>query len=364
MRQGQRPDAQVRGRVRDGAENVLDRLDDLVDEHLAELELTVAVAVAVATTRRLLVQDLVAILGLFLAFLCFVLRQQDERLWQEHDGHGGHAELHEQLCYVCGALPQRHRVLLPHGHADEGVDDARRGVDEVRPFVEDHPIHPAEEADHEDHHGDALANEVSHAPPVESVAPPQQHADGHLHHPEQDGQLHLEGVHKHELVRRAFPRPIQAERVRAHRVFPGRVVVGLPVVALLAVGGAHPLGMKARLEQRQRHREEIVVHEASENSEEAHAQHHVPHHVQNRLGVLEGVCLHYQEDAEAQEQGAVADVAVHHPKDEREGDGGEDRWIRLLILGNTVGVDHLLPRRGEVVGADESGRHRARRALD
>lgn len=39
MREAERPESEVGRRVRDAAEAVLDRVDALVDEHLAELEL-------------------------------------------------------------------------------------------------------------------------------------------------------------------------------------------------------------------------------------------------------------------------------------------------------------------------------------
>ena len=50
MCQGQSPDTQVRGRVRNTAEDELDRLDDLMDEDFTELELLVVAVSPVAAT--------------------------------------------------------------------------------------------------------------------------------------------------------------------------------------------------------------------------------------------------------------------------------------------------------------------------
>eukprot|EP00406_Dinophysis_acuminata_P058516 CAMPEP_0179290446 /NCGR_PEP_ID=MMETSP0797-20121207/41820_1 /TAXON_ID=47934 /ORGANISM="Dinophysis acuminata, Strain DAEP01" /LENGTH=285 /DNA_ID=CAMNT_0020999479 /DNA_START=88 /DNA_END=943 /DNA_ORIENTATION=- len=147
VRQRQRPDTEVGRRVGDGAEHELDGLDDLVDEDLAELEL-LAVPVPVPGVRGLLVdEDVVSLLGLLRLHL--VLEEQDERLGEKHERHRHHGVVHQALRELHGPVPERELVFLVHRHADERVDDARAALDRVHPLVEDHHVHPAEEAEHE-----------------------------------------------------------------------------------------------------------------------------------------------------------------------------------------------------------------------
>ena len=198
MRQRERPDTEVRGSVRNRAEHELDGLDDLVDEDLAELEL-LAVAVAAAVARLLVLQEALVAAGL-LGLRLVVLVEDDEGLREEHERNRDDRVLHQRLGQLDGAVPQGEVVLLAHGHADEGVDDARGLVHGVDPLVEDHHVHPAEEAQEEDHHREALEDEVDHVLLVEGVGPPQQHADEHLQHAEEHGELHLHRVDVQQLV--------------------------------------------------------------------------------------------------------------------------------------------------------------------
>mmetsp|Transcript_49597 Transcript_49597/g.106178 ORF Transcript_49597/g.106178 Transcript_49597/m.106178 type:complete len:209 (-) Transcript_49597:853-1479(-) len=52
----------------------------------------------------------------------------------------------------------------------------------------------------------------------------------------------------------------------------------------------------------------------------------------------------------------MADVAVHHTEEEREGDHGEERGVGLPIARKPVGVDEVLENRCELVLADVGGR--------
>mmetsp|Transcript_63963 Transcript_63963/g.180463 ORF Transcript_63963/g.180463 Transcript_63963/m.180463 type:complete len:277 (-) Transcript_63963:408-1238(-) len=213
---GQRegPDTEVRGRVGDGAEDVLDGLDDLVDEDLPKLELlAVAVAARRGSGALLVLQETVA-LGQGPLLLPVVLPEQDEWLREEHERHRQHCVHHQLLSQLDGARPERVVVLLAHGHTDQRIDDVRGVVNGVRPLVEDHHVHPPEEAEHEDHHRNALKDEIGQAPVVDSVAPAQEQADNHLKHAEKHGEFHLHRVDVEQLISSPMPSPIYTEGIR------------------------------------------------------------------------------------------------------------------------------------------------------
>mmetsp|Transcript_60123 Transcript_60123/g.158157 ORF Transcript_60123/g.158157 Transcript_60123/m.158157 type:complete len:806 (+) Transcript_60123:399-2816(+) len=355
MRQRERPDTEVRRGVRNCTEHELDGLDDLVDEDLAELELLAVAVTAVALVGRLLVlQKTLMAAGLLLLRLV-VLPEEDEGLREEHDRHREDRVHHQRLRHLHGAVPEGELVLLAHGHADEGVDDARGIVDGVDPLVEDHPVHPAEEAEEEDHHREALADKVHQVLRVEGVGPAQEHADEHLQHAEEHGELHLHRVDEQQLVGGADPRPVHADGVGAGTAGVRDVVVRREVAVAVLV-------LEAGLEQLEADREEVVVHEARVHREDAQAEHHVPRREEHGLSVAQVLRIPDQPDAEHEQQGAVTDVSVHHPEDEREGDRGEKGGIRLLVGGDAVGVDHVLEGLGVVVRADVRGRHALRRS--
>mmetsp|Transcript_83668 Transcript_83668/g.233030 ORF Transcript_83668/g.233030 Transcript_83668/m.233030 type:complete len:710 (-) Transcript_83668:106-2235(-) len=349
MGQGEGPDTQVRRRVRDGAQDVLDGLDDLVDEDLAELELLAVAVSSAGAACLLLVDHQMVALGRLLLLRLVVLPQEDEGLREEHERHGERRVLHERLRELDRAVPKREVVLLAHRHADQGVDDVRRVVDRVRPLVQDHDIHPTEEAQHEDHHGDALEDEVGEVSLVQGVAPTEQQPDDHLQNTEKHRQLHLQGVHVQQLIRGPMPSPIQTERVRA-----GPAAV-LDVVDRGELSVAF-LVLESGVEQLQAHGEEVVVHEACEGGEEAEAEDEVARAEEHRLRVAQRLGVPHEPQAGEQKQRAMADVAVHHAEDEGEGDNGQERRVRLLIPGDAVGVDHVLEGLGVLVGADVGGR--------
>mmetsp|Transcript_124880 Transcript_124880/g.266509 ORF Transcript_124880/g.266509 Transcript_124880/m.266509 type:complete len:244 (+) Transcript_124880:461-1192(+) len=232
MGQREGPDAEVGGCVRDCTQNELDGLDDLVDEHLTKLEL-LSVPVVAMTTGSLGVRKKLTCSRILL--LPVVLVEQDERLREEHQRHRANGVLHKCLSELHRAVPEGEKVLLSHGHADQGIDDARRGVYGMHPLVEDHEVHPSEEAKHEDHHGQALKNEVHQALLVEGVAPSQEHPDNHLQHTKQHRELHLQRVHEKELIGGILPGPIQPEGVGARAARVRNVVRGRKVAIAIFV---------------------------------------------------------------------------------------------------------------------------------
>merc|ERR1719352_536917 len=92
------------------------------------------------------------------AFLCLHAHENDGWLWDEHPRNSKHCECHQDPWQRLSK--HRGRVLLPHSHCNQGVDDAWWIVHGRDPLVENHVVHVTEEADHENHHGAALAEEV------------------------------------------------------------------------------------------------------------------------------------------------------------------------------------------------------------
>mmetsp|Transcript_1374 Transcript_1374/g.3654 ORF Transcript_1374/g.3654 Transcript_1374/m.3654 type:complete len:673 (-) Transcript_1374:156-2174(-) len=327
-----------------------------MDEDLAELELLAVPSMAATAARLLLVGHEVVARGGLRLFGLLVLIKEDKRLGKQHDGDGQHSVHHQRLRELHGAIPQGELILLAHRHADQGVDDVRRVVNWVRPLVQNHDIHPAEEAQHEHHHGDALEDEVRHVPLVDGVAPAQQQPDDHLQHAEEHRQLHLQGVHEQQLVRGADPCPVEPEGVR-----PGaaavRDVVGRGELAVAV------LVLEARVEQLQADGEKVVVQEAGERGEEAETQHQVARAEQHRLRMAQGVGVAHEPNAAEQQQRTMADVAVHHAEDERERHDGQQRRISLLIPRDAIGIDDLLEGLGVLVRADVGRRRCAPLAI-
>mmetsp|Transcript_60124 Transcript_60124/g.158160 ORF Transcript_60124/g.158160 Transcript_60124/m.158160 type:complete len:742 (+) Transcript_60124:648-2873(+) len=288
--------------------------------------------------------------------LRLVLVQLDERLRDEHEGHREDRHAHEHLGE--GSAEHGVGVLLPHGHGDHRVDDAGRVVHRGHPLVEDHVVHEAEEADHEHHHGDALAEEVRRVALVHGVGEAEEETDGHLRDADDDGELHLHGVHEHELVLRAVPRGVDAEGVRSHPSLVPDVRAGdrlerdhLPLPRVDA-GRVLPAGV----EEVEAEREEVVVEEAGVHAEDTHHGQDVPGFVELRDAELELVGLPDGVDAQRKEHGPVAYVAVHHSEEEGEGDDGEERGVDLAVLGEPVRVHEVLEDPGELVLADVRGR--------
>mmetsp|Transcript_1373 Transcript_1373/g.3644 ORF Transcript_1373/g.3644 Transcript_1373/m.3644 type:complete len:404 (-) Transcript_1373:975-2186(-) len=322
-----------------------------MDEDLAELELLAVPSMAATAARLLLVGHEVVARGGLRLFGLLVLIKEDKRLGKQHDGDGQHSVHHQRLRELHGAIPQGELILLAHRHADQGVDDVRRVVDRVRPLVQDHHIHPTEEAHHEHHHREALENEVCQIPLVQGVAPTQQQAHGHLQDTEEHRQLHLQRVDEEQLVRGPDPCPIEAERVGAWPAAVRDVVRrGELAVALLV--------LETRVEQLEADGEEVVVQKACIGREEAQAQHQVTRGEQHRLRVAQGLGVADEIQAAEQQQRAVADVAVHHAEDERERHDGQQRRISLLIPRDAIGIDDLLEGLGVLVRADIGRRRR------
>mmetsp|Transcript_72750 Transcript_72750/g.151908 ORF Transcript_72750/g.151908 Transcript_72750/m.151908 type:complete len:716 (+) Transcript_72750:458-2605(+) len=350
MRQRQGPDTEVGGSVGDSSEHVLNGLDNLVDENLTELELlTVAMSTTSVMASLLILQEAMTLKANLLLLGLLVLPEEDEGFGEEHQRHGDDSVLHQGLSKLHGSRPQGVVVLLTHGHADEGVDDIGGVVNGMSPLVEDHHVHPSEEAEHEDHHRDALKDEVGHVLVVDGVAPAQEQAHNHLQHTEKHGELHLHGVDEEQFVGSSNPGPIKTERVRTGAAFVLDVVDG-------SVHTISILVHEARLKELQAHGEEIVVHETGESGEDAQTQNHVPRHAKGWLGVAQGLRVLDQPGTSQEEQGAVADIAVHHAEDEGEGHASKQGRVGLLIPANSVGVDDLLPSLGVLVGADVGGR--------
>ena len=98
--------------------------------------------------------------------------------------------------------------------------------------------------------------------------------------------------------------------------------------------------------------EEVVVHEARVQGEDAQAENHVPRPEEHGLRVAQALRVPATPDAEHEQQGAVTDVSVHHAEDEREADRGEKGGVRLLVLGDAIGVHDILEGAGVLVRAD------------
>merc|ERR1719387_2546799 len=134
VRQGQCPETQVRCRVRHGAQNILDGLDNLVDDNFVELERAVAVAVVLLAAVLLIVHDAILLL---LRNFRLVLEVQDDRLWDEQERDSAYREQHQCGLQRGRAIPKGRNIRLVHGHANQRVDDARWSVHLMSPLVED-----------------------------------------------------------------------------------------------------------------------------------------------------------------------------------------------------------------------------------
>jgi hypothetical protein len=51
----------------------------------------------------------------------------------------------------------------------------------------------------------------------------------------------------------------------------------------------------------------------------------------------------------------MAHISEHHPEEEGEGDSCEDRWIDLLVAGDSVGVGDLLRNHRVGIGVEGCG---------
>mmetsp|Transcript_134268 Transcript_134268/g.428894 ORF Transcript_134268/g.428894 Transcript_134268/m.428894 type:complete len:408 (+) Transcript_134268:192-1415(+) len=342
------PQPEVRRGVGDRAQHVLDRLDDLVDAHLAEVELlllglvtdqaacflvhhgrvvsAVAMSAAAATAT-----------GRMLGNLLLVLPQLDQGLREEHEGDSQHTDRHQDP----RQLGPKHgvRVLAPHCHRDERVDDAggvRHGID---PLVEDHVVHKAEETDHKHHHGHALEEKVHRAALVDGVGESQQQTHDHLRYTEEDGDLHLHGVHVDKLVLGAVPRRVHTEGVWSSAalvqgVEPRRGCVGdNPSGHMLALV-RDPSGS----EEAEADGEEVVVEEADIDCEQAHHRHDVARVVEVGDCMFDILGLPDCEEADREEHGPVAHVAVHDAEEEGEGHDREEGRVGLPVVGQAVCV--------------------------
>merc|ERR1711972_987961 len=126
----------------------------------------------------------------FLALRFLVLHEKDEWLWKKHNRHRQYGELHEHSSRFNRTWPQRSGISVTdtktHRHCNEGVNDHWWVVHGSNPLVEDHNIHPTEEAQQKDHHRNAFAEEICHVLLVECIAPLQAHSYEHLQDTEED----------------------------------------------------------------------------------------------------------------------------------------------------------------------------------
>merc|ERR1719393_127097 len=190
---------------------------------------------------------------------------QHHWLWEQHHGDRDHSQDHEDS----DRTDAKHRsiVWLPHTHGNHRIDDAWRIGHRRDPLVEDHVVHEAEKAQHEDHHRTALAEEIDKVLLIDGIGKSKEKANKHLRHSENDGDLHLQGVHEDELVGRAVPRWVDAKRVWARAARVCDVVHGLESHSTtLRVSAVHP----PRAEQIQTDGEEVVVDETDVDRKEAH----------------------------------------------------------------------------------------------
>lgn len=148
-----------------------------------------------------------------MTILCGVPHGQEHGLRKKHNRHGQHRERHEE---THDPHPKHWAgVVLPHSHGNERVYDAGRVVHRRDPFVKDHIIHEAEEANHEHHHRNTFTTQIYQILLIDGIRKSQQQANGHLHDAEDDGYFHFQGVHENQLVIRPVPGWINSKRVRA-----------------------------------------------------------------------------------------------------------------------------------------------------
>mmetsp|Transcript_88204 Transcript_88204/g.254379 ORF Transcript_88204/g.254379 Transcript_88204/m.254379 type:complete len:331 (+) Transcript_88204:229-1221(+) len=284
-----------------------------------------------------------------------VLHQLDQWLRDEHAWHRQHAHGHQDPRQA--RAEHRIAVLAPHGHGNHGVDDAGRVVHGGDPLVQDHVIHEAKEAQHEHHHRHAFAKQVRGALLVDRIGEPQAKADNHLRNAQNNRELHLHGIHVHQLVLRTVPSGVHTEWIRSGTalisgVEPRRGLVRHDMAWLVLSGRRLPPGR----EEGEANGEEVVVQETDIDRKQPHHEEDVPRGVELRDAEFELVRLPDGIDADHQQHGAVTDVAIHDPEQKRECHDSEQGGVGLAVARQSISVNQILEHARELVAADVSRR--------
>mmetsp|Transcript_44000 Transcript_44000/g.102680 ORF Transcript_44000/g.102680 Transcript_44000/m.102680 type:complete len:240 (+) Transcript_44000:661-1380(+) len=177
-----------------------------------------------------------------------------DRLGHQHNGNCEKADHHESS----GNRLAEHaiRIIGERCHRDHRVDDARGWVHRGDPLIQNHVVHVAEQAEHEEDHRQTLADEVHLAALVNGISCSQQQAGHHLCHTEKHRNLHLQRIHVHQLILRPMPSRIHSERVRSS----ASRVPGVVKWLQLDLRSGPPLRNRpARWEEAQADAEEVIV---------------------------------------------------------------------------------------------------------
>uniref|UniRef100_A0A1I8J5W1 Secreted protein n=1 Tax=Macrostomum lignano TaxID=282301 RepID=A0A1I8J5W1_9PLAT len=372
--QGQGPQAQVAGRVGDAAQAVLDRVDRLVHEDLADVKLRALRALRAGTATGdlggwpsnwksgRLAQQLriweagpdTEDLGGWLSNSGSGRLAQQLGIWEagsatEDPGgwlsNSGSGRLAQQLRIWeagpatedlggwlsnsgSGRLAQQLRIGEPHFFLLLGSVLASH----IDGLVMGHLSLVADRGG-----GGRAAQLVLVLPVLVPGAEHQRLGEQHPGHADDDEQ---EQHDLHRLVAVAFVlAKLHSDLVNAH----------VAELALDAPAGAEDV---------HRVREHIVIDEASVDGEQAHQQDDVAAVEEGGpdlrgLGGGRQLALAQHHPQRRQEhQGAVPEVAVHHGKEEREGDDGEWRGVRLAVGGHAVRVDDVLEADRQLVDAE------------
>jgi hypothetical protein len=101
------------------------------------------------------------------------------------------------------------------------------------------------------------------------------------------------------------------------------------------------------------HSKELIVDEAAVEGHETH-QHEQVARLEEQIweGSFETFISEDKGGTYEEKNGAVAHITEHHPKEERESDYCEHRWIGLQVPRNTIGIDNLLVDSSEFICFD------------
>mmetsp|Transcript_18168 Transcript_18168/g.43716 ORF Transcript_18168/g.43716 Transcript_18168/m.43716 type:complete len:307 (-) Transcript_18168:1206-2126(-) len=258
---------------------------------------------------------------------------QNQRFGNENHGYRESSQCHEKRLYLGLALVQR--MLLGHSkpHPDKGVDNGRRIIHGVHPFVHDHEIHVPEEAEHEHRHGHTLEQQIQPASEIDCIQKPQEEAQHHVRDPEQNCKLHFQAIHIQQFVGSTVPRRVHPELVDL--MVPGE----LPGSGFLG----QILWFRIRgIEQHDSHTDNLTVHQPCVYCEEPHQSNHVPSSSKGSQGiaamVAEVFTLHAEPEPRSQQAQAVAHITKHDPEDKRKRHHSENCGVNFLIPWDTVGV--------------------------
>jgi len=263
--QGESPQTQVRGSVRDATKNELNCLNDLVDEDLSEAAMTfvlgavlaehvlnvteaiLKVVVLVDQAVALFVSsgDLAELIGYIVGVVLRSAADKDAWNRAKHDGKADEGEVDKHIGNVLLFwVPEVVGVVLlsqfkeSHDVGNDHCDDLRRGRDGssclevgdvlvrvhgVPPLEVDQDDHVTDEAEEDDHTGEDVEDELLVLAEINSVHGVEHDTEVEVEVGNNDGQLLLHTVREVENLRAEVPGRVHAERVRA--VLVGSVVL-------------------------------------------------------------------------------------------------------------------------------------------